>query len=241
LKIIAFIPARYAASRFPGKLMNTIGGKSIIRMVYENALQTGLFDEVVVVTDSEIIYNEISLHGGLVKMSVGNHNSGSDRIAEVAANMDVDVVVNIQGDEPFVEKEPLESLVAAFKDNTVLVASLMKRILDEEEIKNPNIVKVVCNNKNDALYFSRSVIPFFRNTSSNMPTYKHIGVYAFRKDALLQFTKWNIGKIENTEMLEQLRYLENGVSIKMIETESASIGIDTPEDLELARRLYKER
>jgi 3-deoxy-manno-octulosonate cytidylyltransferase (CMP-KDO synthetase) len=155
--------------------------------------------------------------------------------------MDVDVVVNIQGDEPFVEKEPLESLVAAFKDNTVLVASLMKRILDEEEIKNPNIVKVVCNNKNDALYFSRSVIPFFRNTSSNMPTYKHIGVYAFRKDALLQFTKWNIGKIENTEMLEQLRYLENGVSIKMIETESASIGIDTPEDLELARRLYKER
>ena len=241
MKIIAFIPARYAASRFPGKLMNTIGGKSIIRMVYENALQTGLFDEVVVVTDSEIIYNEISLHGGLVKMSVGNHNSGSDRIAEVAANMDVDVVVNIQGDEPFVEKEPLESLVAAFKDNTVLVASLMKRILDEEEIKNPNIVKVVCNNKNDALYFSRSVIPFFRNTSSNMPTYKHIGVYAFRKDALLQFTKWNIGKIENTEMLEQLRYLENGVSIKMIETESASIGIDTPEDLELARRLYKER
>ncbi len=241
MKIIAFIPARYAASRFPGKLMNTIGGKSIIRMVYENALHTGLFDEVVVVTDSEIIYNEISLHGGLVKMSVGNHNSGSDRIAEVAANMDVDVVVNIQGDEPFVEKEPLESLVAAFKDNTVLVASLMKRILDEEEIKNPNIVKVVCNNKNDALYFSRSVIPFFRNTSSNMPTYKHIGVYAFRKDALLQFTKWNIGKIENTEMLEQLRYLENGVSIKMIETESASIGIDTPEDLELARRLYKER
>ena len=118
---------------------------------------------------------------------------------------------------------------------------LGKRILDEEEIKNPNIVKVVCNNKNDALYFSRSVIPFFRNTSSNMPTYKHIGVYAFRKDALLQFTKWNIGKIENTEMLEQLRYLENGVSIKMIETESASIGIDTPEDLELARRLYKER
>ena len=241
MKIIAFIPARYAASRFPGKLMNTIDGKSIIRMVYENALQTGLFDEVVVVTDSEIIYNEISFHGGLVKMSVGNHNSGSDRIAEVAANMDVDVVVNIQGDEPFVEKEPLESLVAAFKDNAVLVASLMKRISDEEEIKNPNVVKVVCNNKNDALYFSRSVIPFFRNSSSDMPTYKHIGVYAFRKDTLLQFTKWNIGKIENTEMLEQLRYLENGISIKMIETDSASIGIDTPEDLELARRLYKEK
>jgi len=221
--------------------MNTIGGKSIIRMVYENALQTSLFDEVVVVTDSEIIFNEISLHGGQVKMSVGNHNSGSDRIAEVAANMDVDVVVNIQGDEPFVEKEPLESLVAAFKDNTVLVASLMKRISDEEEIKNPNVVKVVCNNKNDALYFSRSVIPFFRNSLSDIPTYKHIGVYAFRKDTLLQFTKWNIGKIENTEMLEQLRYLENGISIKMIETESASIGIDTPEDLELARKLYKER
>jgi 3-deoxy-manno-octulosonate cytidylyltransferase (CMP-KDO synthetase) len=241
LKTIAFIPARYAASRFPGKLMKTIGGKTIIRMVYENALQTGLFDDVVVVTDSEIIYNEISIHGGLVKMSVAEHNSGSDRITEVAANMDVDVVVNIQGDEPFIEKEPLELLVASFKDNIVRVASLMKKISDEDEINNPNVVKVVCNNKNEALYFSRSVIPFFRNTSSNIPIYKHIGVYAFRKDALLQFTKWNIGKLESTEMLEQLRYLENGVQIKMVETETTSIGIDTPDDLELARKIYKEK
>ncbi len=241
MKTIAFIPARYAASRFPGKLMKTIGGKTIIRMVYENALQTGLFDDVVVVTDSEIIYNEISIHGGLVKMSVAEHNSGSDRITEVAANMDVDVVVNIQGDEPFIEKEPLELLVASFKDNIVRVASLMKKISDEDEINNPNVVKVVCNNKNEALYFSRSVIPFFRNTSSNIPIYKHIGVYAFRKDALLQFTKWNIGKLESTEMLEQLRYLENGVQIKMVETETTSIGIDTPDDLELARKIYKEK
>ena len=221
--------------------MKTIGGKTIIRMVYENALQTGLFDDVVVVTDSEIIYNEISIHGGLVKMSVAEHNSGSDRITEVAANMDVDVVVNIQGDEPFIEKEPLELLVASFKDNIVRVASLMKKISDEDEINNPNVVKVVCNNKNEALYFSRSVIPFFRNTSSNIPIYKHIGVYAFRKDALLQFTKWNIGKLESTEMLEQLRYLENGVQIKMVETETTSIGIDTPDDLELARKIYKEK
>jgi 3-deoxy-manno-octulosonate cytidylyltransferase (CMP-KDO synthetase) len=195
----------------------------------------------VVVTDSEIIYNEISIHGGLVKMSVAEHNSGSDRITEVAANMDVDVVVNIQGDEPFIEKEPLELLVASFKDNNVRVASLMKKISDEDEINNPNVVKVVCNNKNEALYFSRSVIPFFRNTSSNIPIYKHIGVYAFRKDALLQFTKWNIGKLESTEMLEQLRYLENGVQIKMVETETTSIGIDTPDDLELARKIYKEK
>ena len=240
MKIIAFIPARYAATRFPGKLMHTIGEKTIIRMVYENALQTGLFDEVVVVTDSEIIYNEISIHGGIVKMSITEHNSGSDRIAEVAASMNVDVVVNIQGDEPFIEKEPLESLVASFKDNNVQVASLMKKISDEEEINNPNVVKVICNYKNDALYFSRSAIPFFRNTSSNVPVYKHIGVYAFRKDALLQFTKWNIGKLENTEMLEQLRYLENGVTIKMVETETTSVGIDTPGDLEMARKLYKE-
>lgn len=241
MKIIAFIPARYAASRFPGKLMKTIGGKTIIRMVYENALMTGLFDDVVVVTDSEIIYNEILLHGGTVKMSSGDHNSGSDRIAEVAANMDVDVVVNIQGDEPFIEKEPLESLVASFKDNNVRVGSLMKKISGEEEINNPNIVKVVCNNKNEALYFSRSAIPYFRNSSSNIPVYKHIGVYAFRKDALLQFTQWNIGKLENTEMLEQLRYLENGISIKMVETETNNVGIDTPDDLELARKIYKEK
>ena len=241
MKIIAFIPARYAASRFPGKLMKTIGGKTIIRMVYENALMTGLFDDVVVVTDSEIIYNEILLHGGTVKMSSGDHNSGSDRIAEVAANMDVDVVVNIQGDEPFIEKEPLESLIASFKDISVRVGSLMKKISGEEEINNPNIVKVVCNNKNEALYFSRSAIPYFRNSSSNIPVYKHIGVYAFRKDALLQFTLWNIGKLENTEMLEQLRYLENGISIKMVETETNNVGIDTPDDLELARKIYKEK
>lgn len=241
MKTVAFIPARYAASRFPGKLMKMIGGKTIIRMVYENALLTGLFDDVVVVTDSEIIYNEILLHGGTVKMSSGDHNSGSDRIAEVAANMDVDVVVNIQGDEPFIEKEPLESLVASFKDNSVQVGSLMKKISGEEEINNPNIVKVVCNNKNEALYFSRSAIPYFRNTSSNIPVYKHIGVYAFRKDTLLQFTQWNIGKLENTEMLEQLRYLENGITIKMVETETSSVGIDTPDDLELARKIYKEK
>lgn len=241
MKTIAFIPARYAASRFPGKLMETIGGKTIIRMVYENALLTGLFDDVVVVTDSEIIYNEILIHGGTVKMSNGNHNSGSDRIAEVAANMDVDVVVNIQGDEPFIEKEPLESLVASFKDNRVQVGSLMIKISNKEEINNPNVVKVVCNNKNEALYFSRSVIPYFRNTSSDIPVYKHIGVYAFRKDALLQFTQWNIGKLENTEMLEQLRYLENGITIKMVETETTSIGIDTPDDLVFARKMYKEK
>lgn len=241
MRTIAFIPARYAASRLPGKLLKTIGGKTIIRMVYENAVLTKLFDEVVVVTDSELIFNEIRSNGGMVKMSTGEHNSGSDRIAEVAANMDVDVIVNIQGDEPFIEKEPLALLVEAFNDKTVLVASLMKKIHEEEEIKNPNIVKVVCNNKNEALYFSRSPIPFFRNTSSLLPVYKHIGVYAFRKEALLQFTQWNTGKIESTEMLEQLRYLENGVAIKMIETESTSIGIDTQEDLDLARMVYETR
>lgn len=241
MKKIAFIPARYAASRFPGKLLQTIAGKSIIRMVYENALQTNLFDEVVVVTDSDLIFKEIISHGGIAKMSKSDHNSGSDRIAEVAADMDVDVIVNIQGDEPFVEKEPLAALVNAFQDSSVGVASLMKKINNGEEIKNPNIVKVVCNKKNEALYFSRSPIPYFRNTSSAQPVYKHIGVYAFRKNMLLQFTTWEAGKIENTEMLEQLRYLENGIPIKMIETNTTSIGIDTPEDLELAKKLYEER
>ncbi len=239
MKKIAVIPARFAASRFPGKLMQRIGEKTIIRMVYENAVAMHLFDEVLVVTDSDDIMNEILSVGGSVIKSTKDHQSGSDRIAEAIASMDVGVVVNIQGDEPFIEKEPLQDLLMCFEDPSVAVASIMKRFGEGDEPENPNQVKVVCNKNNDALYFSRSPIPFKRNRSADLPYFKHVGVYAYRKETLLSFTQWPMGALEQTEMLEQLRYLENGVAIRMVETKTNSIGIDTPEDLERARTEYK--
>lgn len=239
MKTIAVIPARFAATRFPGKLMHKIGDKAIISMVYENAVKSEIFNQVLVVTDSDVIFNEIELIGGYVKMSKVEHASGSDRIAEAIVDLDVDVVVNIQGDEPFIKKEPLSDLLDCFKNDNVFVASLMKKIEEDENINNPNMVKVVCNRVNDALYFSRSAIPFKRNTQSTLPYFKHIGVYAFRKQTLLEFTKWPQGVLEQTEMLEQLRYLENGISIKMVETTFSSVGIDTPEDYEKAKEYYK--
>ncbi len=238
MKTIAVIPARFAATRFPGKLMQKIGDKTIIRMVYENAVESGIFNQVLVVTDSEVIFKEIQSLGGFVKMSGGEHASGSDRIAEAIVDLDVDVVVNIQGDEPFIKKEPLADLLDCFKDESVCVASLMKKIGDDEEVNNPNMVKVVCNKANEALYFSRSAIPFKRNTQTKLPYFKHIGVYAFKKKTLLEFTRWPQGELEQTEMLEQLRYLENGVSIKMVETSFSSIGIDTLEDYEKAKEYF---
>ncbi|MFZ9262249.1 MAG: 3-deoxy-manno-octulosonate cytidylyltransferase [Chitinophagaceae bacterium] len=241
MKKIAFIPARYAATRFPGKLMQKIGDKTIINMVYENAKEMNLFDDVIVVTDSDIIAEEISHIGGRCIKSKKDHQSGSDRIAEACVDMDVDVIINIQGDEPFIKKQPLEDLVNCFNDNSVSVASLMQKFPENESYENSNLVKVVCNKLNDALYFSRSVIPYKRNKEIEEILYRHIGVYAYRKDMLLQFTKWPMGRLEKLEMLEQLRYLENGVSIRMVETDEASVGIDTPEDLKKAIAFYNNK
>ena len=237
MKIFAVIPARYAASRFPGKLMQLLGNKTVIAQTYENTVKTGLFDEVWVATDSEIIHQEISAIGGRVVMSTRHHESGSDRIAEAIENLELDIVVNVQGDEPFIQKEPLEKLINAFKDPGVRVGSLMQRIAEPMDIDNPNIVKVVVNNDQDALYFSRYPIPYNRNRDSDVSHFRHIGVYAFRKETLMQFTKWPMGKLENAEKLEQLRYLENGIPLRMIETSFTGIGIDTPEDLEIAKKL----
>ena len=230
------IPARYAASRFPGKLMQQLGKKSVIRHVYDNAVAAGLFQDICVVTDSEIISNELISHGGKAVMSKKLHESGSDRIAEAIADMDVDIIVNVQGDEPFLKKEPLEKLIRLFDDHAVQVASLMRKI-SSEEAKNPDNVKVVADKNNDALYFSRSVVPFHRNVSVNSGYFLHIGVYAYRKNALLSFTRWPASSLEQTEKLEQLRYLENGIKIRMTETDYSNIAIDTPEDLEKARGL----
>lgn len=234
------IPARYAATRFPGKLMQLLEGKPVIRHTYENTLATGLFDEVVVVTDSDIIYTEIIAAGGNAVMSINRHESGSDRIAEAAENMKVDLIVNVQGDTPFVKREPLEKLLKQFDDPAVQVASMMQRLTKEEDIFDPNFVKVAVDKNFNALFFSRSVIPYPRD--KNYPTvyYEHIGVYAFRKQALIQFTQWPMTPLEAAEKIECLRYLENGVPVRMIEVDYMGVEIDTPEDLDKAAGFLKK-
>ena len=241
MKIIAVIPARYEASRFPGKLMQILGDKTVIATTYQNVLETKLFDEVFVATDSELIFNEISLIGGNAVMT-GNHETGSDRIAEAVANIDCDIVVNVQGDEPFLKTEPLKKLISVFKDDLeekISLASLKIKLTEIEEIENPNNVKVITDNKGFALYFSRSVIPYPRETSVKAEYFKHIGVYAFRKNALLDFAKLEMQSLEIAEKIECIRYLEYGMKIKMIETDFVGVGIDVPEDLEKARLILK--
>jgi 3-deoxy-D-manno-octulosonate cytidylyltransferase len=236
-KIGAFIPARYAATRFPAKLMQLLGNKSVIRHTYDNTKATGLFDEVYVVTDSEIIFNEIVGNGGKAIMSKRSHESGSDRIAEAIVDLDIDIVVNVQGDEPFVKKEPLQKVIDVFADETVQVSSLMQVLNNPQLIEDPNYVKVAVNNKMNALFFSRSVIPYPRDKEAVANYYEHIGVYAFKKQALLNFTNWPMSPLEAAEKIECLRYLENGVSIRMVVTEYMGVEIDTPEDLIKAAKL----
>jgi 3-deoxy-manno-octulosonate cytidylyltransferase (CMP-KDO synthetase) len=230
-KIGAFIPARYAATRFPAKLMQMLGDKSVIRHTYDNTMATGLFDEVYVVTDSDIIFNEIVSNGGKAIMSIKEHESGSDRIAEAIKNLEIDIVVNVQGDEPFVQREPLEKVLACFEDANVQVASLMQVLTNPASIEDPNYVKVAVDKNWNALFFSRSVIPYPRSTDIAITYYEHIGVYAFKKQALIDFTNWPMSPLEAAEKIECLRYLENGVSIKMAITNYMGVEIDTPEDL----------
>jgi len=237
MKIGAFIPARYAATRFPAKLMQILGDKTVIRHTYDNTIATGLFDEVYVVTDSEIIFNEIIQHGGKAIMSKRSHESGSDRIAEAVQDLDIDIVINVQGDEPFVKREPLEKVIAVFSDASVQVASLMQVLTDTTLIQDPNYVKVAVDKNNNALFFSRSVIPYSRSNDLPIVYYEHIGVYAFQKQALLNFTNWPMSPLEAAEKIECLRYLENGVSIKMVVTEYMGVEIDTPADLIKAAKL----
>ena len=221
--------------------MKVLGSKTIIRHTYDNTLATQLFDEVIVVTDSTIIFNEITSNGGRAVMSQKQHESGSDRIAEAVANMDVDIVVNVQGDEPFVQKGPLEKLLQVFEGvqgNGVQVASLMQIMKEQQFIQDDNYVKVAVDRNMNALFFSRSVIPYPRNKEVLINYYEHIGVYAFRKQALLDFTGWPMTPLEAAEKIECLRYLEYGVPIKMVLTEYMGIEIDTPEDMERAKALY---
>ncbi|WP_160712033.1 3-deoxy-manno-octulosonate cytidylyltransferase [Chitinophaga solisilvae] len=234
MKKIGLIPARYGATRFPGKMMADLGGKTVILRTYESTVNTGVFDEVMVVTDSDIIYNEIISHGGKAIMSKKEHESGSDRIAEAVADMDVDIVVNVQGDEPFTQREPLEKLLQVFEGEAgknVQVASLMQELHDEASIADPNYVKVAVDKNFNALFFSRSVIPYPRNKEIKPVYYEHIGIYAFRRQTLMDFTQWPMTPLESAEKIECLRYLENGVPMKMVLTSYMGVEIDTPEDL----------
>lgn len=240
-KIIAVIPARYQASRFPAKLMQMLGGKTVIITTYQNVVETGLFDEVFVATDSEIIFDEIIKNGGKAVMT-GQHETGSDRIAEAVKDIDCDIVVNVQGDEPFLKTEPLRQLIEVFDNDgneEVSLASLKIKLTEQEEVESPNNVKVITDKEGFALYFSRSVIPYPRN-KEGVEYFKHVGVYAFRKNALLKFAQLEMKPLEIAEKIECLRYLEYGMKIKMIETDFVGVGIDVPEDLEKARLILEK-
>ncbi len=241
MKIIAMIPARFNASRFPGKLMKDLGGKPVILRTYESALSTKLFDEVYVVTDSEVIYDVIVKAKGKAIMSKKEHDCGSDRIAEAVADLAVDIVINVQGDEPFIDEISLSKLIDVFKNDAhkeIDLASLKVKMSSLEEIENPNNVKVITDQNNFAIYFSRAVIPYHRDKNLKVSYFKHKGVYAFRKNALLDFYNTPMTPLEAAEKIEAIRYLEVGKKIKMIETSVESIGIDTPEDLEKAKQLF---
>lgn len=234
MKVAALIPARLDSTRLPKKLIQELGGKSVIQQTYLSTKKTGLFDEVIVVTDSELIEEQILALGGKVFRSKKEHESGSDRIAEAAAELDVALVINVQGDEPIQDRKTLADLIAAFEDTEVKMASL-KCEISPEEATNPNAVKVICNASGQAIYFSRSKIPYVRNEKQDVRYWKHIGVYAFRKEFLMQFTAAPKSELEQIESLEQLRVFDMGVKISMIETQFHPIAIDTQEDLDRVR------
>jgi len=242
MKVVAIIPARYGATRFPGKLMADLGGKPVIVRTYESTLKTDLFDEVYVVTDSRIIKEAVEKHGGKAIMSINEHECGTDRIAEAVEDLDIDIVVNVQGDEPFVKKEPLKKVIEVFYGedaDQIDLASLMQEMKDWKDITDPNFVKVIVDENDFALYFSRSPIPYPRDKDAGAKYYEHIGVYAFRKKAILDFYRLPMRSIEATEKIECIRFLEYGKKIKMVETDYMGIEIDTPEDLKKAEKYFK--
>jgi 3-deoxy-manno-octulosonate cytidylyltransferase (CMP-KDO synthetase) len=243
MKIVSIIPARYYSTRFPGKLMQQLGDKSVILRTYQNVVATGLFDEVVVATDSDVIFKEISNNQGRAVMTRRDHQCGSDRIAEAASDMEADIVINVQGDEPFVDAESLNKLIDVFKDDhqkEIALASLMTPLTKYNEVATPSVVKVIVDLNNFALYFSRSPIPCDRDNEQSTTYYKHVGVYAFRKQALIEFSKQEMTPLESAEKIECIRYLEHGKKIKMVETLNLNFEIDTPYDLERAKAHLNE-
>ncbi len=237
MKVAALIPARLNSTRLPKKLIQDLGGKSVIQRTYLSTLKTGVFDEVWVVTDSDEIEIQIKELGGKVFRSQQEHESGSDRIAEALPVVNADVVVNVQGDEPFQDKKTLESLIQLFDDPDVQMASV-KTEINSEEADNPNVVKVISDFEYNAIYFSRAKIPFNREGKEGVKYWKHLGIYAYRKETLKRFSAAPKSELEEIEMLEQLRAFDLGIKIKMVETSFQPIAIDTEEDLEKARNRF---
>jgi 3-deoxy-manno-octulosonate cytidylyltransferase (CMP-KDO synthetase) len=232
LKVLGVIPARYSSTRFPGKALADINGKPMIQWCYESSLKSKLIDKLIVATDDKRIFNAVKKFGGEVVMTSKKHRSGTDRIAEAARKFKCDIVVNIQGDEPFIDYRTIDKAIDALKkDKSSQVSTVAKKITDKKEIRNPNNVKVVFDDDFNALYFSRSVIPFDRDGKGKTNYYRHYGLYVYRKDYLLKITKLPESPLEKTEKLEQLRVLENGGKIKIVLTNIDSFSIDTPEDL----------
>jgi 3-deoxy-manno-octulosonate cytidylyltransferase (CMP-KDO synthetase) len=234
IQIIGVIPARYASTRFPGKPLIDIGGKSMIKRVYEQCKKTSVLSDVIVATDDERIAEHVLSFGGEVIMTAATHQSGTDRCAEVVSTYKgkCDAVINIQGDEPFIDPKQIELLASAFNEESTQIVTLIKRIKSEEEVRNPNVVKAIANKNNQAIYFSRSPIPYRRNPGVDITYFKHVGIYGYRKQVLAEITQLPMGKLEQAESLEQLRWVENGYSIVLKETDLETIAIDTPDDLE---------
>lgn len=237
MRILGIIPARYASSRFPGKPLVDIGGKTMIRRVYEQAKKCNHLTEVIVATDDNRIYDHVIAFGGVAVMTSSDHQSGTDRCAEVAAaHPQYHVVINIQGDEPYIDPEQITKLATCFNFPEVQIATLVKRIKDEQELHSPNTPKVIVTKQSEAAYFSRSAIPHIRSEEPEnwlefYPYFKHIGIYGYRSDILQQITRLPISSLEKAEALEQLRWIENGYRIKVAETELETYAVDTPEDL----------
>jgi 3-deoxy-manno-octulosonate cytidylyltransferase (CMP-KDO synthetase) len=240
MKILGIIPARYASTRFPAKPLIDIAGKTMIQRVYEQAKQCALFSKIIVATDDDKIYDHVLQIGGDVMMTSTTHQNGTERCAEVIGNLSeqFDIIINIQGDEPFVDPALFTMLIQAFKDPQIQIATLIKPIIDKAYIDNPNIIKVVKSVTNKALYFSRAAIPFQRNEAAKIQFYKHIGLYAYRKEVLLEIVKLGAGVYEQIEMLEQLRWLENNYPIHLIETDLEADSIDIPADLDRLLKKY---
>lgn len=236
MKAVALIPARYDSTRFPGKMLADLGGKPVIRYTYDAVRNLDLFDDVYVVTDHSGIYDEITKNGGNALMSRENHETGTDRIAEAAENLAADIIFNVQGDEPFIKPEPVRMLIQAFADPGVDVATLMQKLIDEKEINNPNFVKVVKDLNDFVMYFSRSPVPYNRGGGRETAYYEHIGVYAFRKEALLKFSRLEPTPNELAEKVEPIRFLEHGMKIKVFVTKYMGIEIDTEQDLRKANQ-----
>ena len=241
-KVAIIIPARYASTRLPGKPLIKIHDKTIIQWVYERACQSKLAQEVIVATDDERIYQSVKEFGGQVNMTASSHLSGSDRIAEIAKeNQEMEIIVNVQGDEPLITPESIDGAInALISDNNADISTLIREITDKDEILNHNIVKVVTDNSGKALYFSRAVIPYERE-SRQTKFYAHIGLYAYRRESLLKMTQLEQTNLEKAECLEQLRALQSGMSIKTVVVDYKPIGIDTPEDVEEFKRYLQSK